>query len=513
MMRLAQKYGFRLDRSESQSYINDSTLRDMDIVIFNNGGGDPIPGATQLNAIRDFVEKKGKAVLAIHDAAAYIPCPNENLESPDCRWLMRGLRTQYFIKNGDPTLATIYADSVREGEIPPKATQSSAVPSMQSHGRMNTETRMIFEKLPLNGGPGPYAQYPYIWEGVGDEWYNYRNNPRLEGARIIQGTTYGPINILLSLDESSIAPDASCHDGSNACKNQGTFGDRPVSWTRKVGNGLFAYNSAGHSDVYVRARTVSLNGDSIRASNDSVNRIISSYQKGVDSLRVLLSKLDTNRSHILALIGLANVQLNDSALNTIAKDSLLAQKTVWVSQVETLNTEESRLNETLAETESALIQLTSKFVYNPGPTTTVRDSLIEKYNWRLMKYLARDFVGCMDSLSPYFNPEASVERLTESDFATPCLIPESILQPHRKPPALRRPTASSFSHLGGNGLTVRLNPIFKYDILVTNAAGILQSIRTVSDQSEAHILGLESGTYFVQWMSGAHRGVERVTLP
>lgn len=513
MMRLAQKYGFRLDRTESQNYINDSTLRDIDIVVFNNGASDPIPGATQLNAIRDFVEKRGKAVLAIHEAAAYIPCPSENLESPDCRWFMRGLRTQFWNKNGDPTPATIYADSVKVGEIPPRATQTSAVPAMHNHGRMNAETRMIFENLPLNGGSGPYAQYPYIWEGLGDEWFTYRNNPRLEGARVINGVPYGPINILLSLDESSVASNAVCNGGSNACKNQGTFGDRPVSWTRKVGNGLFAYNNAGHSDVYVRARTVSLNGDSIRAIRDSLNRIISSYQLQILSSKALITELDSNQSQIMAQISLAISQLNDSTLSTVVKDSLVAQKTAWYSQVDSLIAKESKLRETLAEAESSLFQITSRTVSNPSPTITVRDSLMEKYNWRLMKYLARDFVGCMDSLSTYFNPEASVERLTESDLSTPCQIPESILQPHPKLSTLRQPMASAFTHFGGHGLTVHLNPQFKYDILVTNAAGILQAIRTVSNQSETHILALESGSYFVQWVSSEFRGVERVTLP
>ena len=196
------------------------------------------------------------------------------------------------------------------GQIPPRATGTSAVAATRNHGRKNPETSNIFETLPTNGGAGALANRPYIWEGLGDEWYNYRNNPRLQGELTIENIKYGPINILLSLDESSIADDAKCSDGSN-CKNKGTFGDRPVAWTRKVGNGLAAYQNAGHSNVYTRTRTVG--------------------------------------------------------------------------------------------------------------SATVNDSIIEKFNWRLMKYLARDFVGCMTPGDAKYNPEATVLQLSPGiDDATPC---------------------------------------------------------------------------------------------
>lgn len=255
MMRLAQKYGFRLDRSQDANYITAQTLQGIDLVVFNNGNGDPVDKSASLTAIRNFVEVQGKSVLVVHAGASFIPCPSENLSSPDCRWLMRGIRTQFWIHNNDGTRSTIFADSVKAGEIPPRATGTSAVPAKFNHGRANPDTKMIYESLPTNGGAGPLANKPYIWEGLGDEWYNYLNNPRLEGERTLDGATFGPVNILLSLDESSQPNSVSCSDGSN-CKNKGTFGDRPVSWVRKVGKGKVAYQNAGHSDVYVRQRVV-----------------------------------------------------------------------------------------------------------------------------------------------------------------------------------------------------------------------------------------------------------------
>lgn len=305
MLRLSRQYGFRLDRSQARDYITPATLQDVDVVVFNNGFNDPLQNSTSLQAMRNFVEAQGKGILAIHAALAFIPCPGEDMTNANCRWFLRAFRTQYWRSNNhNPShAARIYADSVLPGEIPPNAIGVDSIYATIPHGRMNPATRNIFEQLPLNGPSGPFANRPYIWEGSWDEWFNYNNHPRREN--IVAGTNYGlpdmplfgPINILLSLDETSQSDFVSCNAGGN-CKT----GDRPISWTRRVGYGHVAYNNAGHGDVYVRSRQV---GDS-----------------------------------------------------------------------------------------------------------TVNDSLMEKYNWRVMKYLARDFVGCMDPESEHYNPEATVEVLT-----------------------------------------------------------------------------------------------------
>jgi hypothetical protein len=381
LLRLSQKYGFRLDRSESATYITAATLEGIDLIVFNNGDQDPLQNAASLAAVKDFVEAKGKAIMVIHAGAAYIECPEENLANASCRWIMRGLRTQFWIHNGDPTKATIFADSVMAGQIPPRATGSSAVASTRNHGRKNPETRMIFEGLPGNAGGGGLANAPFVWEGLGDEWYNYQNNPRLEGERVLNGVTYGPINILLSLDESSVAANASCSDGSN-CKNKGTFGDRPVSWTRKMGKGLFAYQNAGHSNVYTRVRTVG--------------------------------------------------------------------------------------------------------------GTNVNDSIIEKYNWRLMRYLARDFIGCMDANATNYNPEASVTVLTPGfDNASPCGTVSLRLEKGKIDPGIVR---------GAKGIIIPMAAKGIYKVLITDIKGEVRLSRSAQGGAGKSLTALENakGTFFVK---------------
>src|SRR5690606_8569046 len=125
------------------------------------------------------------------------------------------------------------------------------VPATMNHGRLNPETRAIFAELPLNGGAGPNATRPHGWDGLWDAWFTYRSHPRREGQRVLDGVTYGPVNQLLTIDEST-QPTSCGSSVISSCK----MGDHPVSWTRKMGNGLAAYNNAGHGDVYVRRRVV-----------------------------------------------------------------------------------------------------------------------------------------------------------------------------------------------------------------------------------------------------------------
>ncbi len=306
MTRLATKYGFQLDVAGNNDYITPATLAGVDVAIFTNGDGDVLENATSLAAMKDFIQVKGKGLLQTHAAAAYIPCPTsgqENLTDNNCRWLARVLVRQYLHHDGDPTEARVYVDSVKQGEVPPNSNAGSPAATI-NHGRSNPETRMIFEGLPVNGrGTNPAQKY--VWDDLGDEWYNYRGNPRSQGAQIFDGVTFGPVNVLLALDEKSWA--------SSVDK----MGDHPCAWARKVGVGLTVYNNAGHSDVYTRAR-------------------------GTKS------------------------------------------------------------------------------------GTPVRDSLMEKMDWNMLRYLARDFVGCMDPKYTEYNPEATVTTLTAIDNPTPCGTPTTI---------------------------------------------------------------------------------------
>src|SRR4051812_30498847 len=184
MRRMATTYGFQLDVGGTNNYITTATLANVDVAVFSNGDGDVLSNAASLAATRDFVEVKGKGMLLTHAAAAYIPCPTsgeENLTDANCKWLARVLVRQYLHHNGDPTNARIYVDSVTAGSIPPRSTAGSAAATI-NHGRKNPETINIFKGLPKNGmGDNPNQEF--VWDALGDEWYNYRGNPRLQGAQ------------------------------------------------------------------------------------------------------------------------------------------------------------------------------------------------------------------------------------------------------------------------------------------------------------------------------------------
>lgn len=123
---------------------------------------------------------------------------------------------------------------------------------------------------------------PYVWDSVGDEWFNYRGYVRTQGAQTFNGVLFGPVIVLNTLNEK-----APYYGGV------GQMGDLVEGWGRHVGNGLTANVEHGHGSVYVH------------------------------------------------------------------------------------------------------------------PRGSVNDSIMEKLNWRIIRYLARDFVGCMDPADANYNPEAS----------------------------------------------------------------------------------------------------------
>jgi hypothetical protein len=392
MMRLAKKYGFRLDRSQDSAYITAATLQGVDLVVVNNSDRDAFANATSLAAMRNLIESQGKAMLLIHSANFLSTCPNDSLADPTCAWMMRAVRTRVylFFSHTATNTARIYADSLPAGKAPPEGLElwaSTPVPATMNHGRVAAETRAIFDGLPLNGGTGPQAGRAHSWDGLWDEWGSYRVHPRREGQRVLDGVTYGPINQLLSIDEST--QPSSCGSGvSLACR----MGDHPVSWTRTMGNGLAAYNNAGHGDVYVRTRMV----------------------EGVP----------------------------------------------------------------------------------------VNDSLMEKYNWRLMKYLARDFVGCMASADANYNPQATVQYLTPSDPACPCQQSSNCTVPVRPEQSMTRhgEVRVGFVSLPGS-LRITLPAPGAWRVRVTDAAGrevaaVIARANSRGDESMI-IPGITRGVYLV----------------
>jgi hypothetical protein len=384
MRRMSTKYGFQLDVSGADNYITAATLEGVDVCVFSNGDGDVLSNATSLAAMRNFIEVKGKGLLQVHAAAAYVPCPTsgeENLADNNCKWLARVLVRQYFHHNNDKTPARIYADSVLAGTVPPRAISGTA-PATINHGRKNPETINIFKGLPKNGmGANPNQEF--VWDASPDEWYNYRGNPRLQGAQTFGGVAFSAINILMSLDESSFSPVSP------------VMGDHPMAWARKVGNGLTVYMNAGHSDNYTR------------------------------------------------------------------------------------------------------------------PRGTVNDSIIEKIDWNMIRYLARDYVGCMEPGDGKFNPDASVQVLTPGiDAPNPCT------------------GVSAVKHIKGTnpigiyatqaGVVIPTIERQAYRILATNAKGERFFSANVTGAPGQSLTALENkkGAYYIEVTTPkSGKSVTKVTLP
>lgn len=400
--RLAKKYGFRLTRSQSNTYITATTLEGVDIVAFNNGDQDPVSNTTSLTAIRNFVEIQGKGMMAIHAALAFIPCPNEDItvaSLTDCRWFLRAYRTQFWnhLNHTATNVVRMYVDSVFAGQIPPNALTVDITPATVNHGKRVPALQNIFanvaalpadQQLPVNGGTGEQAASTNIWEGLWDEWYNYRNHPRRSPTGTYGGVNWGPVHILISMDETSYPNTFGCNAAS-PCKT----GDRPVSWTRTVGDGLSAYNNAGHGDAYVRTRT--------------------------------------------------------------------------------------------------------------PPGGSVNDSLWEKYNWRLLKYLARDYVGCMNPLAPAYNAQATVRSITPVD-STPgsavyrggneanCPTIVAIKRPaHQIIPGIR---------VSASGIRIPATEAGNYNVMVVQTNGRVVFNRDLrgGQNASVDVNGLSKGQYIVR---------------
>jgi hypothetical protein len=125
---------------------------------------------------------------------------------------------------------------------------------------------------------------------------------------------------------------------------------------------------------------------------------------------------------------------------------------------------------------------------------TVRDSLMEKYNWRLMKYLARDFVGCMDPASPHYNPEATVTTLTASDDPDPCNAPVNVRA------GVARSAAATVTARAGV-IRITLAGTGRHDIRISDVTGrrvYAQSVANAPGGKPLEIAILKPGIYFVR---------------
>ncbi|MBW8887132.1 MAG: hypothetical protein JF616_05160 [Fibrobacteres bacterium] len=94
---------------------------------------------------------------------------------------------------------------------------------------------------------------------------------------------------------------------------------------------------------------------------------------------------------------------------------------------------------------------------------TVNDSIVEKINWRIIRYLARDFVGCMDPSKAAYNPEASVTKINEMDNPAPCDVVSAKI--------IKDGATYNGVKVAGRNIRVALPEKGEYQVLVVDAQG------------------------------------------
>jgi len=136
----------------------------------------------------------------------------------------------------------------------------------------------------------------------------------------------------------------------------------------------------------------------------------------------------------------------------------------------------------------------------------VNDSVMEKFNWRVIRYLARDFMGCMDNRYAEYNPDASVTSIiTGFDDPAPCktlVVPIQLVQGEIAPGIT----------LSSQGISIPITENGAYRILVTEVNGKQVSSTKVSGgANKTEFVRLEKGVYFVEISSPkAGRTITRV---
>ncbi len=136
---------------------------------------------------------------------------------------------------------------------------------------------------------------------------------------------------------------------------------------------------------------------------------------------------------------------------------------------------------------------------------TQDDSIYYQIDWRIMRYLAGDFAGCMDSNYVEYNPEATVRLLTghDSDLAAasknpsiyPCQTPKTVsIEPVGSDQSITEVNSTS------RGIEIIMNVYGTYHILVTDLKGSKVYSNTVMGgfNRKIQVSALPIGTYFVR---------------
>ncbi len=184
MKQLAEKQGWAMEITEKGGAFNAATLKQFDVVIWNNISGDVLT-LSQRTAFQRWMAKGG-GFLGVHGTA------------------------------GDPVYFwDWYADSL----LGARFIGHPSDPQFQ-------DAKVKIENSPSGIG----ADLGDGWT-MKDEWYSFQKSARLNGA-----------NVIATLDETSYTPGKTRFGGPPLAMGA----DHPIAWTRCLTNGRMFYSAIGH---------------------------------------------------------------------------------------------------------------------------------------------------------------------------------------------------------------------------------------------------------------------------
>ncbi|MGE3692385.1 MAG: ThuA domain-containing protein, partial [Novosphingobium sp.] len=179
---LADRKGWDIVTTEMGGAFNPRTLRQFDVVVWNNISGDVLT-LSQRRAFENYI-RGGGAFVGVHGSAGD------------------------FIYFWDWYVDTLIGARFIGHPMNPQFQDARVVVEASDH----TIGKVL----------------PPAWT-MKDEWYSFRTNPRATGATVIA-----------TLDENSYKPDGM------AGQNLRMGADHPIAWTRCVGRGRSFYSAIGH---------------------------------------------------------------------------------------------------------------------------------------------------------------------------------------------------------------------------------------------------------------------------
>lgn len=195
--KLAERNGWALVSTDKGGAISAATLKNVDLVIWNNVSGDVLT-LRQRKDFKNYIERGG-GFLGFHGSA------------------------------GDPVY---FWDWYPDTLIGARFIGHPSTPQFQT-AKINVESR----------ADGLGSGLSTDWS-IKDEWYSFATSPRKNGAKIVA-----------TLDEASYSPGTFFPGGPSIAMGA----DHPIAWTKCVGKGRSFYSAIGHRpETYMDANYLTL---------------------------------------------------------------------------------------------------------------------------------------------------------------------------------------------------------------------------------------------------------------